>query len=37
MSLTPEQNNAIAEKFFNSVWNEGDFSVLDTLTRSRLS
>jgi steroid delta-isomerase-like uncharacterized protein len=31
MSLTPEQNNAIAEKFFNSVWNEGDFSVLDTL------
>jgi steroid delta-isomerase-like uncharacterized protein len=31
MSLTPEQNNAIAEKFFESVWNKGDFRVLDTL------
>ena len=30
-NLTPEENNAIAEKFFNSVWNKGDFSVLDTL------
>jgi steroid delta-isomerase-like uncharacterized protein len=29
--MTPEENNAIAEKFFNSVWNKGDFSVLDTL------
>jgi steroid delta-isomerase-like uncharacterized protein len=31
---TSEQNNAIAEKFFNSVWNKGDFSVLDTLIAS---
>lgn len=31
MSFTPEQNNAIAEKFFDSVWNKGDFRVLDTL------
>jgi len=31
MSLTPEQNNAIAEKFFESVWSKGDFRVLDTL------
>jgi hypothetical protein len=31
MSFSPEANNAIAEKFFNSVWNKGDFSVLDTL------
>lgn len=29
--LTPEQNNAIAVRFFDSVWNKGDFSVLDTL------
>jgi steroid delta-isomerase-like uncharacterized protein len=29
--LTPEQNNAIAVQFFDSVWNKGDFSVLDTL------
>ena len=31
MEYTPEQNNSIAEKFFDSVWNKGDFSVLDTL------
>ncbi len=31
MSYSPEANNAIAEKFFNSVWNKGDFSVLDSL------
>jgi steroid delta-isomerase-like uncharacterized protein len=31
MALSPEMNNAIAEKFFDSVWNKGDFSVLDTL------
>ncbi len=31
MALTPEANNAIAEKFFEAVWNKGDFSVLDTL------
>jgi len=31
MPYSPEQNNAIAEKFFDSVWNKGDFSVLDTL------
>ncbi len=31
MSTSPEANNAIAEKFFNSVWSKGDFSVLDTL------
>jgi len=31
MPFTPEQNNAIAEKFFESVWTKGDFSVLDTL------
>lgn len=31
MSLSPEQNNAIAEKFFDSVWNKGDFRVLETL------
>ena len=31
MPFTPEQNNAIAERFFDSVWNKGDFSVLDTL------
>ena len=30
-AMTPEENNAIAEKFFNAVWSEGDFSVLDTL------
>lgn len=30
-SLTPEENNAIAVKFFDAVWNEGDFGVLDTL------
>jgi steroid delta-isomerase-like uncharacterized protein len=29
--LTPDENNAIARKFFESVWNKGDFSVLDTL------
>ena len=29
--LSPEQNNAIAIQFFDSVWNKGDFSVLDTL------
>jgi steroid delta-isomerase-like uncharacterized protein len=29
--LSPEQNNAIAVQFFDSVWNKGDFSVLDTL------
>jgi steroid delta-isomerase-like uncharacterized protein len=28
---TPEENNAIAVRFFDAVWNEGDFSVLDTL------
>jgi steroid delta-isomerase-like uncharacterized protein len=31
MSVSPEVNNAIAEKFFTSVWSNGDFSVLDTL------
>ena len=31
MQLTPEQNNAIAVRFFDSVWNKGDFSVLDEL------
>ena len=31
MSFSPDANNAIAEKFFDSVWNKGDFSVLDTL------
>ena len=31
MSYSPEANNAIAEKFFNAVWNRGDFSVLNTL------
>jgi steroid delta-isomerase-like uncharacterized protein len=31
MSITPEMNNAIAVRFFDSVWNKGDFSVLDTL------
>ena len=25
MSLSPEANNAIAEKFFDSVWNKGDY------------
>jgi steroid delta-isomerase-like uncharacterized protein len=29
--FTPEENNAIAVRFFDSVWNKGDFSVLDTL------
>ena len=29
--LSPEQNNAIAAHFFDSVWSKGDFSVLDTL------
>ena len=28
---TPEQNNAIATRFFESVWTKGDFSVLDEL------
>jgi len=31
ISYTSEQNNAIAEHFFESVWSKGDFSVLDTL------
>jgi steroid delta-isomerase-like uncharacterized protein len=31
MTSTPEENNRIAEQFFNSVWSKGDFSVLDTL------
>lgn len=30
--MTPEENNAIARRFFDSVWNRGDFSVLDELT-----
>ncbi len=30
-NLSPEQNNAIAIQFFDSVWNKGDFSVLETL------
>lgn len=29
--FTPEENNAIAVKFFDAVWNKGDFRVLDTL------
>jgi steroid delta-isomerase-like uncharacterized protein len=29
--LAPEENNAVAVRFFDSVWNKGDFSVLDTL------
>jgi steroid delta-isomerase-like uncharacterized protein len=29
--VSPEENNRIAETFFDSVWNKGDFSVLDTL------
>ena len=29
--FSPEQNNAIAVQFFDSVWNKGDFSVLETL------
>jgi len=29
--MTPEENNAIARHFFDSAWNKGDFSVLDTL------
>ena len=29
--LSPEQNNAIAAQFFDSVWSKGDFGVLDTL------
>jgi len=29
--MTPEENNALAVKFFDAVWNKGDFSVLDTL------
>ena len=29
--FTPEENNAIAVKFFDAVWSKGDFSVLDTL------
>ena len=32
--FTPEENNAIAVRFFDSVWNKGDFSVLDTLIAS---
>lgn len=31
MTVTPEENNAICERFFQSVWSKGDFSVLDTL------
>jgi steroid delta-isomerase-like uncharacterized protein len=31
MSNSPEANNAIAVRFFDAVWNKGDFSVLDTL------
>jgi steroid delta-isomerase-like uncharacterized protein len=30
-TLTPEQNNAIAVKFFEAAWNEGNFSVMDEL------
>ena len=29
--MTAEENNALAIKFFDAVWNKGDFSVLDTL------
>lgn len=29
MANTPEENNAIARDFFETAWNEGDFSVLD--------
>ncbi|HTJ57158.1 MAG TPA: ester cyclase [Devosiaceae bacterium] len=29
--LAPEENNAVAVKFFDAVWSKGDFSVLDTL------
>lgn len=29
--MTPEENNAIAERFFDSAWNRGDFAVLDEL------
>lgn len=32
--LSPEANNAIAVRFFDSVWNQGDFSVLDALVAS---
>ncbi len=31
MSNSPDANNAIAVRFFESVWNKGDFGVLDTL------
>ncbi|NTW01686.1 MAG: ester cyclase [Oscillochloris sp.] len=27
--MTPEQNNKIATRFFEAVWNRGDFSALD--------
>ncbi len=31
MTISPDANNAIAVRFFDSVWNKGDFGVLDTL------
>ncbi len=29
--MTPEENNAIAIRFFESAWNDGNFAVLDEL------
>jgi len=31
MANSPDANNAIAVRFFEAVWNKGDFGVLDTL------
>jgi steroid delta-isomerase-like uncharacterized protein len=32
MTTTPEQNNKIAERFFEEIWNNGNFAVIDELT-----
>ncbi|BAZ47621.1 hypothetical protein NIES4103_02230 [Nostoc sp. NIES-4103] len=31
MTQTPEQNNAVAVRFFEAAWNEGNFAVLEEL------
>jgi steroid delta-isomerase-like uncharacterized protein len=32
--MTPEQNNELARRFFDSAWNKGDYAAMDELTAS---
>lgn len=34
--MTPEQNNAVAETFFTSAWNEGDWGTAEPLLASNV-